>query len=345
VMRRPVVSLVTTATVLVVASIPYWSIQTGQSGVSTLPASLQSRQGFETLQRDFSVGRIAPAQVVLPADAAAARAEASRITSALRGDPRYGTPVLGPGNVLSVPVNADSAGAAAEQAVRDLRALADSPVGGATSENIDYFDIVDQYLPIVVGIVLALSFLVLLVAFRSLVVPFVAILMNLLSVGAAYGLLVLVTQKGYGAGLLGFHRVDTIEAWIPLFLFSVLFGLSMDYHVFLLSRIRERYDETGSTEDAVTHGITSSARLITGAALIMVAVFSGFAAGDLVMFQQMGFGLAIAVLVDATLVRTILVPATMTLLGRHNWYLPRFLDWLPHISFDGEAVAAPAAGD
>jgi RND superfamily putative drug exporter len=345
VMRRPVLSLVGTAAVLVVASIPYWSIQTGQSGVSTLPASLQSRQGFEILQRDFSVGRIAPAQVVLATDTGTARAEAARITAALRGDSRYGTPVLGPGNVLSVPVNADAAGTTAEQAVRHLRDVADSPVGGATSQNIDYFDIVDSYLPIVVSIVLALSFLVLLVAFRSLVVPFVAILMNLLSVGAAYGLLVLVTQKGYGAGLLGFHRVDTIEAWIPLFLFSVLFGLSMDYHVFLLSRIRERYGETGSTEDAVTHGITSSARLITGAALIMVAVFSGFAAGDLVMFQQMGFGLAVAVLVDATLVRTILVPATMTLLGRHNWYLPSFLGWLPRVSVEGEAAAAPAAGD
>ena len=125
----------------------------------------------------------------------------------------------------------------------------------------------------------------------------------------------------------------------------MLFGLSMDYHVFLLSRIRERYDETGDTEDAVTHGITSSARLITGAALIMVAVFSGFAAGELVMFQQMGFGLAVAVLVDATLVRTILVPATMKLLGRWNWYLPSRLAWLPRVSFEGEACAAPAAGD
>ena len=163
--------------------------------------------------------------------------------------------------------------------------------------------------------------------------------MNLLSVGAAYGLLVLVMQEGYGADVFGFTQVTTVEAWIPLFLFSVLFGLSMDYHVFLLSRIRERFLQTGDTEDAITFGISSSARLITGAALIMVAVFSGFAAGELVMFQQMGFGLAIAVLVDATLVRTILVPATMKLLGRWNFYLPSRLAWLPRFDVEAPATA------
>jgi RND superfamily putative drug exporter len=136
--------------------------------------------------------------------------------------------------------------------------------------------------------------------------------------------------------LLGFQRVPVIEAWIPLFLFAVLFGLSMDYHVFLTSRIRERYLVTGDTQRAVTEGITSSARLITGAALIMVAVFAGFASGQLVMFQQMGFGVAVAILIDATLVRTVLVPATMTLLGRWNWYLPSFLDWMPHVRHEGE---------
>ena len=141
------------------------------------------------------------------------------------------------------------------------------------------------------------------------------------------------------ADLFGFTQVTTVEAWIPLFLFSVLFGLSMDYHVFLLSRIRERYLETGDTEDAITFGISSSARLITGAALIMVAVFSGFAAGELVMFQQMGFGLAVAVLVDATLVRTILVPATMKLLGRWNFYLPSRLAWLPRFDVEAPATA------
>ena len=152
--------------------------------------------------------------------------------------------------------------------------------------------------------VLGLSFILLTVAFRSIVIPAVAIALNLLSVGAAYGLLVLVFQKGVGNELFGFQQVDTIEAWVPLFLFSVLFGLSMDYQVFLLSRIKERYTQTGDTAGAVAFGVGSTARLITGAALIIIAVFSGFAAGDLVMFQQMGFGVAVALLVDATIVRS-----------------------------------------
>jgi RND superfamily putative drug exporter len=179
--------------------------------------------------------------------------------------------------------------------------------------------------------VLGTSFLLLTVAFRSIVVPLKAIVLNLLSVGAAYGLLVLVFQKGIGNELFGFRQVDTIEAWVPLFLFSVLFGLSMDYHVFLLSRIRERFVRTGDNDDAVAHGVASTARLITGAALIIIAVFSGFARGDLVMFQQMGFGVAVALLIDATLIRTVLLPASMKLLGDLNWYLPSWLEWLPDL--------------
>jgi uncharacterized membrane protein YdfJ with MMPL/SSD domain len=147
---------------------------------------------------------------------------------------------------------------------------------------------------------------------------------------------VLVFQDGFASGLLGFNQVDTIEAWVPLFLFSVLFGLSMDYQVFLLSRIRERYDQTGDTTDAVTFGVASTARIITGAALIIVAVFAGFAAGELVMFQQMGFGVAAALLIDATIIRSVLLPAVMHLLGRWNWYLPRWLDWLPRVQMEGQ---------
>ena len=177
--------------------------------------------------------------------------------------------------------------------------------------------------------VLGLSFILLTVAFRSIVIPAVAIVLNLLAVGAAYGLLVLVFQKGVGNELLGFQQVDTVEAWVPLFLFSVLFGLSMDYQVFLLSRIKERYTQTGDTAGAVAFGVGSTARLITGAALIIIAVFGGFAAGDLVMFQQMGFGVAVALLVDATIVRCVLVPASMKLLGERNWYLPSWLELGP----------------
>jgi RND superfamily putative drug exporter len=189
----------------------------------------------------------------------------------------------------------------------------------------------DHYLPIVFAFVLGLSFVLLTLVFRSLVVPVKALIMNLLSVGAAYGLMVLVFQKGIGAGILGFQTVATIEAWIPIFLFCVLFGLSMDYHVFLLSRIRERFDQTHDNSESVAFGLRTTGRVITGAALIMVAVFAGFAAGDLVMFQQVGFGLGVAVFLDATIVRSVLVPAAMQLLGRRNWYLPRALQWLPNL--------------
>ena len=216
---------------------------------------------------------------------------------------------------------------------------ADPVIGGTSAENIDYFDGVTDPAPIVFAFVLGLSLVLLTVAFRSLVVAVTAIALNLLSVGAAYGLLVLVFQHGWGAGLLGFTQLDVIEAWVPLFLFSVLFGLSMDYQVFLLSRIRERYDTTRDTHDAVRWGVASTARIITGAALIIVAVFSGFARGDLVMFQQMGFGVAVALLIDATIIRSVLLPSVMTLLGDRNWYLPRWLEWIPHLEVEGHTAA------
>jgi RND superfamily putative drug exporter len=184
------------------------------------------------------------------------------------------------------------------------------------------------------------------VVFRSIVVPTTAILMNLLSVGAAYGLIVLVFQDGVSFGI--FQQVDAIESWLPLFLFAVLFGLSMDYHVFLLSRIRERYDQTGDNTEAVAFGLRSTGRLITGAALIMVVVFGAFAAGNLVMMQQMGFGLGVAVFLDATIIRSVLVPATMKILGNANWYLPPVLHWLPRIGIEGSVAPTfepePAAG-
>ena len=195
-------------------------------------------------------------------------------------------------------------------------------VGGATAENVDYSDVINHWLPIVLAFVLGLSFLLLTLVFRSLVLSATAVILNLLSVGAAYGLLVLVFQNGFAVDLLGFQQVERVEAWVPVFLFSVLFALSMDYHVFLLSRIRERYAKTGDTVDAVVHGIAATGRIITGAALIIVVVFAGFAAGELVMFQQMGFGVGVALLVDATLIRMVVVPAAMAVLGRWNWYLP-----------------------
>jgi RND superfamily putative drug exporter len=186
--------------------------------------------------------------------------------------------------------------------------------------------------------VLGLSFILLMLAFRSIVVPIKAILLNLLSVGATWGLMVLVFQEGFLIDLFGFQRSPVIETWIPILLFSVLFGLSMDYHVFLLSRIREAFDHTHRNRDSVAVGLHATARIITGAALIMVVVFSAFAAGSLVSLQQLGFGLAVAVFLDATIVRSILVPATMALLGDANWYLPRWLHWLPDLRVEGEAL-------
>jgi putative drug exporter of the RND superfamily len=208
-------------------------------------------------------------------------------------------------------------------------------VGGDTAEELDYHDTVDAWLPRVLAFVLGLSLVLLTIAFRSIVVPLKAIALNLLSVGAAYGVLVLVFQEGVGNELLGLQRAENIAAWVPLFLFSVLFGLSMDYQVFLLSRIRERYRRTGDSDEAVAYGVSSTARLITGAALIIIAVFWGFAMGDLIMFQQMGFGVAVALLIDATIVRGVLVPAGMKLLGRWNWYLPSWLSWLPDAHVEG----------
>jgi RND superfamily putative drug exporter len=217
-------------------------------------------------------------------------------------------------------------------------------VGGATANNLDLSREISGQLPVVVLAVLALSFVLLAMAFRSLVLPLQAIAMNLLSVGAAYGLIVAVFQWGWGEQLLGFTSEGHIEVFVPLFLFSILFGLSMDYEVFLLSRIREEYLRTGDNQLAVARGLESTARTITSAALVMVTVFAAFAAGRLVPFKEMGFGLAVAVLIDATLVRTILVPAVMRLVGRWNWWMPAWLDrWLPRIALETADADAPSA--
>jgi putative drug exporter of the RND superfamily len=256
--------------------------------------------------------------------------------------------------VLSVPVGADAESAQAYAAVHQLRddlipaafAGVDAQVlvTGDTAENLDYFAVIGTWLPLVLVFVLGLSFVLLVLAFRSIAVPAVAIVLNLLSVGAAYGLLVLVFQKGYGANLLGLQQVEAVEAWVPLFLFAVLFGLSMDYQVFLLSRIHERYAQSGDPRDAVLVGVSSTARIITGAALIIVAVFCGFATGDLVMFQQMGLGVAVALLLDATIVRSVLLPATLAILGDRAWWPPRWLGWLPRLTVEPPAVTASPPG-
>ena len=357
VMRRPLLSLAAATALLLALALPVLSINTGFSGLSTLPDRFPSKQGYDALTRDFPGTGVDPAQIIVQGDASSAPVQAAiaELTRSLADQAAFGSSTEetsggGDAVLISVPVAGDADGTAATSAVRHLRsdlvpaAFDDLDttvlVGGATAESVDYFDIVGSWLPIVFAFVLGLSFLLLTIAFRSIVIPAVAIALNLLSVAAAYGLLVLVFQKGVGANLLGFQQVDTVEAWVPLFLFSVLFGLSMDYQVFLLSRIKERYSQTGDTAGAVSFGVGSTARLITGAALIIIAVFGGFAAGDLVMFQQMGFGVAVALLIDATIVRSILVPASMKLLGDWNWYLPSWLGWLPDVHVEGHAPEA-----
>jgi uncharacterized membrane protein YdfJ with MMPL/SSD domain len=215
-------------------------------------------------------------------------------------------------------------------------------VDGATAKDRDFNDTMKSHLPYVFGFVLTAAFLLLLVTFRSIVVPIKAIALNLLSVAAAYGLLVLVFQHGLGKELLGFSETGPITAWIPLFLFVVLFGLSMDYHVFILSRVREAYDRGMSTENAVSFAIKNTAGVVTSAALIMVGVFSIFGTLSFIEMKQMGVGLAFAVLLDATIIRGVLLPATMKLLGDRNWWLPERLGWLPRIQHEGEVAPAKA---
>jgi RND superfamily putative drug exporter len=341
VQARPVLSLVLTVAVLLAVAAPALTMKIGAAGIATLPDRLTSKQGYLALERSFPAAGADPAEIV-----AQGGAPVDGLLRLLEADPDFGSPQVersadGEAVLIRVPVAADPLSDRALEAVERLRSEyvpqsgVDALVTGTTAENIDYFEVMRSWLPIVLVFVLGLSFVLLTVAFRSVVVAATAIGLNLLSVGAAYGLTVAVFQHGIGAGLLGFQQVETIEAWVPLFLFAVLFGLSMDYQVFLLSRIRERFAATGDTTEAIAFGIGSTARIITGAALIIVAVFAGFAAGDLVMFQQMGFGVAIALLIDATLVRSVLVPAVMQLLGKWNWYLPGWLQWLPHMEVEG----------
>jgi RND superfamily putative drug exporter len=361
VMRRPVASLIVSAGVMLIAATSFTSIDTGLAGVSTLPADTDSARAFQILETEFAGGLTSPVEIVVDSDDAAATLES--LQEAIAADGGFGPATVDPRStdsrgILSVQLLGDVASVESMDAIRHLRedivpASAGEAavfVGGQTANTVDFIDQTSDYTPVVFALVLGLSFILLTVAFRSVVIPGKAIAMNLLSVGAAYGLIVVFFQQGVGpewvkdiSSALGFAQVETIENWLPLFLFSVLFGLSMDYHVFLLSRIKERFDQTRDNAESVAYGLRTTGSLITGAAIIMVAVFSGFAAGRLVSFQQMGFGLAVAVLFDATIVRTILVPASMRLLGRWNWYFPSWLRWIPDISIEGHLDDIPDA--
>jgi RND superfamily putative drug exporter len=347
VLRRPALSLLLAAGAMLAIATPTLGLHVGENGVNTLPNRLPSKQGYIALQREFPAQSPYPARIVVEDGGASTRAKLVKLEKKLAADPRFapGTIVSSPVRkdvwLLDVPVRGDVSSGAAISALRDLRANvipglfrgsgATVYVGGRTALYADYFDAVTNPTPLVLALVLGLSFILLTVAFRSIVVALVSIALNLLSVGAAYGVLTLVFLHGFGAGLFGFQHVPVIDAWVPLFLFSVLFGLSMDYQVFLVSRIRERFDHTGSTRDAASEGVASTARIITGAALIIIAVFSGFANGEMVAFQQMGFGVAVALFLDATVVRSVVLPSVLSLLGDRAWYLPRWLGWLPRI--------------
>jgi len=215
-------------------------------------------------------------------------------------------------------------------------------VSGDAASSEDFASQLKSRLPLIFVFVFGLAFLLMLVTFRSIVIPIKAILLNLLSIGAAYGVLVLVFQQGHGESLLGFTSIGGVTNWLPLFLFVVLFGLSMDYHVFILSRVRELYDRGMSTDEAIKQGISTTAGTVTSAAAVMIGVFAVFVTLTFLDFKEMGFGLAVAVLIDATIIRGVLLPASMKLLGDWNWYLPRWLEWLPRVG--AERDATPPSG-
>jgi RND superfamily putative drug exporter len=305
---------------------------------------------YNRIQSSFPGGPI-PAQVVVHAD----DVQSPQVIGALNdlraratASPDFKKPItttVSPDHtveVVEIPIagdGSDSQSAAALKKLRDELVPATigrvsgvtADVGGYTASSTDFNDTMKSHAPLVFAFVLSAAFVLLLFTFRSLVISVTAILLNLLSVGAAYGVLVWIFQEGHLESVLDFKSNGAIVSWMPLFLFVVLFGLSMDYHVFILTRIREAFDRGRPTEDAVSHGIKTTAGVVTSAAVVMIAVFAIFATLSLLIFKQLGIGLAVAVLIDATVIRGVLLPATMKLLGDWNWYLPRWLEWLPRV--------------
>lgn len=347
VMRHPVVSVVGAAGLLLALAVPALGMHTVVSGPDDLPRTIPVVKTYDRVTGAFpSEG--ASAEVVVEAEEVGSGPVAAAIAELRRqaeGEPLVSGPVTvaesadGTVAAVTVPTVGDGSDAEATAALERVRGTlvpaAFAAVGGAevnvtgmAAESRDFNEQLQQRLPLVFAFVLGLAFLLMLVTFRSIVVPIKAILLNLLSVGAAYGILVLVFQDGLGESLLGFQSNGGVSSWLPLFLFVILFGLSMDYHVLILSRVREGVDRGLSSDEAVREGIVATAGTVTSAAIVMVAVFSVFATLTLIDMKEMGIGLAAAVLIDATIVRAILLPAAMKLLGDRNWYLPRSLGWL-----------------
>jgi uncharacterized membrane protein YdfJ with MMPL/SSD domain len=348
VLRRPVVSMVLSGGLLLALAVPAFSLHTAVPGLQGLPHNLPIVRTLDRIQTAFPGGPT-PAQVVV----SGRNVDAPQVHRAIASLEREGLasgqikqPMTVDVNrartvaVVSMPLVGQGTDNVSVHALDTLRNdLVPRTVGavpgahvdvtGETAGSKDFNDSMKSHAPIVFAFVLAMAFLLLLVTFRSIVIPLKAIALNLLSVGAAYGVLELVFQHKWAQGLLGFKSTGGITSWLPLFLFVILFGLSMDYHVFIISRIREAFDRGMKTEDAVAHGIKSTAGVVTSAAIVMVAVFAIFASLGALEFKQLGVGLAAAILIDATIVRAVLLPATMKLLGDWNWYLPRGLRWLP----------------
>jgi putative drug exporter of the RND superfamily len=354
VIRRPWIAAGLGVAILLTLASPVLGMRLAFSGLDALPADNPARVAQDILVKDFGWGR--SGTTIAIENAAGSGTAIAALAATIEADPGFAeTTIDDRGAVVFVDTKDvyDSSDPRSEEAIVRLHdeivpaALAGTgataALGGDNWGAHEFTGIILDSTPGVMALVLGASFILLMIGFRSIVIPATGIVLNLLSTGAAYGLLVAVFQYGWGADILGMPQVDGIAPWIPLFLFAVLFGLSMDYHVFLLSRIKESYDAQGDTRIAVVQGLSRTGALITGAALIMVAVFAGFAMGDLAEFAQMGFGLGAAVIIDATLVRTILVPALMTLLGKANWYLPRWLSWLPSMSFEGRTEASREA--
>jgi uncharacterized membrane protein YdfJ with MMPL/SSD domain len=356
VLARPLVAAVAAVALLLVLAIPALSIHTAQSGLQSLPRSAPTVDALTRIQAAFP-GQSQPAVVAVKADtdSPAFRSAYEALQAQAMG--RYGAPTLevSPGHTvarITVPLPGGGVDSTSTRALLELRSRilpatigqvrgARYAVTGQTAASHDWNEMIKGALPLVFGFVLTFAFLLLLASFRSLVIAGKAVVLNLLSVAAAYGVVVAVFQFGWGEHLLGFRSPGAVAPWLPLFMFVILFGLSMDYHVFILSRIREAYDRGMRTEEAVAHGIKTTAGTVTSAAVVMVGAFSIFATLPILDLREMGVGLASAVLIDATLVRGVLLPAAMKLLGRWNWYLPNWLAWLPKLEH-GAQPAPPA---
>nr|MBA3348694.1 MMPL family transporter [Actinomycetota bacterium] len=358
VLRRPVLSAAAAVAVLVALTIPALSLSTTPTGLADI--SIPAIEPYKALTEAFP-GGADPAVVAIKADDVRAEPVQAAIADLKRqalASGQMNAPIHVEASkdstvaIVDIPLAGDGSDDVSKAALATLRdelipatigqvAGVEYAVTGSTAAAEDWNAQAKRTAPLVFGFVLLFAFGLLLVSFRSIVVAVKAIVLNLLSVGAAYGILVATFQWGWGESLLGFESNGGITPWLPMFLFVILFGLSMDYHVFILSRIREAYDRGLDTDAAVAHGIKTTAGVVTSAAAVMVAVFSVFALLPLIDLKEMGIGLAAAILIDATIIRGVLLPATMKLLGDWNWYLPRWLEWLPTLEHGEERVEAP----